>query len=117
MYHALPPAQRASAIVLGSNYGEAGAVDRFGRADGLPAAYGVQNGYWYWGPPPACGQPPRSPSGFDRAALAADCGTLRLAAGWTTTSAWPTTSRAHRSGSARRCARRGRRWPRLRDLG
>ena len=78
VYHALPPAQRASAIVLGSNYGEAGAVNRFGRADGLPAAYGVQNGYWYWGPPPASATTAVA-VGFSRAALAPDCGTLRLA--------------------------------------
>src|SRR6185437_4368610 len=78
VYQALPPAQRSSAIVLGSNYGEAGAVNRFGRADGLPAAYGVQNGYWYWGPPPASAATAVA-VGFSRAALAPDCGTLRLA--------------------------------------
>jgi hypothetical protein len=47
VYRSLPAARRSTAIVLGSNYGEAGAVDHFGRAYGLPAAYGVQNGYWY----------------------------------------------------------------------
>jgi Dolichyl-phosphate-mannose-protein mannosyltransferase len=78
VYAALPPAQRASAIVLGSNYGEAGAVDRFGRADGLPAAYGVQNGYSYWGPPPASAATAVA-VGFSRGTLAPACGTLRLA--------------------------------------
>ena len=78
VYAALPPAQRASAIVLGSNYGEAGAVGRFGRADGLPAAYSVQNGYWYWGPPPASATTAVA-VGFGRGTLAPDCGTLRLA--------------------------------------
>jgi 4-amino-4-deoxy-L-arabinose transferase-like glycosyltransferase len=78
VYAALPPAQRSSAIVLGSNYGEAGAVGRFGRSDGLPAAYGVQNGYWYWGPPPTSATTAVA-VGFDRGTLAADCGTLRLA--------------------------------------
>lgn len=53
VYWSLPPAQRAHAIVLGSNYGEAGAVERYGPADGLPAAYSGHNGFWYWGPPPA----------------------------------------------------------------
>ena len=52
-YRTLPPGQRSSAIVLTSNYGEAGAVDHFGPADGLPAAYSGHNGFWYWGPPPA----------------------------------------------------------------
>ena len=39
--------------IVASNYGEAGAVDRYGPALGLPHAYSVHNGYWYWGPPPA----------------------------------------------------------------
>jgi hypothetical protein len=49
VYAALPAAQRPSAIVLTSNYGEAGAVNRYGGADGLPAAYSGHNAYWYWG--------------------------------------------------------------------
>ena len=39
VYSSLPVSQRPAATVLTSNYGEAGAVDRFGPADGLPAAY------------------------------------------------------------------------------
>jgi hypothetical protein len=79
VYRSLPAARRSTAIVVGSNYGEAGAVDHFGRACGLPAAYGVQNGYWYWGPPAA----PATAAvavGFGRQTLAPVCGTLRLAA-------------------------------------
>ena len=54
VYHSLPPAQRASAVVVASNYGEAGAVERFGAAEGLPAvAYSPETGFWYWGSPPA----------------------------------------------------------------
>ncbi len=79
VYRSLPTAQRSAAIVLGSNYGEAGAVDHFGRADGLPAAYGVQNAYWYWGPPPPSATTAVA-IGFDRQALTPVCGTLRLAA-------------------------------------
>src|SRR5262245_31692210 len=78
VYAALPPARRASTIVLASNYGEAGAVDRFGAADGLPAAYGVHNGFWYWGPPPASATAAVA-VGFDPGTLARVCGTLRLA--------------------------------------
>jgi 3-(3-hydroxy-phenyl)propionate hydroxylase len=52
VYQSLPAAQRATAVVLTSNYGEAGAVDRFGAAYGLPSAYSRQNAFWYWGPPP-----------------------------------------------------------------
>jgi hypothetical protein len=39
-------------IVLAGNYGEAGAVDRYGGAWRLPAAFGTQNAFWLWGPPP-----------------------------------------------------------------
>jgi hypothetical protein len=52
-YHALPPAERARTAILAGNYGEAGAVARFGPADGLPQAYSGANNFWYWGPPPA----------------------------------------------------------------
>ena len=79
VYRSLPAPQRAAAIVLGSNYGESGAVDRFGRGDGLPPAYGVHNGYWEWGPPPASATVAVA-VGFSRPALAPFCGTLRLAA-------------------------------------
>jgi 4-amino-4-deoxy-L-arabinose transferase-like glycosyltransferase len=73
----LPASQRASATVLASNYGEAGAVDRFGPADGLPPAYSGHMSFWYWGPPPASATTvivigyPRSQLGF--------CGSLRRA--------------------------------------
>src|SRR5215813_8970712 len=52
-YHALPPGQRASTAILAGNYGEAGAIDRYGPGDGLPTAYSGANNFWYWGPPPA----------------------------------------------------------------
>ena len=52
-YHALPPGQRAGTAILAGNYGEAGAIDRYGAADGLPRAYSGANNFWYWGPPPA----------------------------------------------------------------
>jgi 4-amino-4-deoxy-L-arabinose transferase-like glycosyltransferase len=53
VYHSLPAAQQASAAIVTSNYAEAGAVDRFGPAYRLPAAYSPETGFWYWGPPPA----------------------------------------------------------------
>jgi hypothetical protein len=53
IYRGLPPASRARTAIITGNYGEAGAVDRFGPADGLPAAYSGANNFWYWGPPPA----------------------------------------------------------------
>ncbi|WP_425953635.1 glycosyltransferase family 39 protein [Xylanimonas sp. McL0601] len=50
-YAALPAADRAHAVVLTGNYGEAGAIDRFGT--GLPPVYSAQNALAAYGPPPA----------------------------------------------------------------
>jgi hypothetical protein len=52
-YRGLSPAVRARTAILAGNYGEAGAIDRFGPADGLPQAYSGANNFWLWGPPPA----------------------------------------------------------------
>ncbi len=52
-YRALPVAQRRVTTILAGNYGEAGALERFGPADGLPAAYSGANNFWLWGPPSA----------------------------------------------------------------
>ena len=41
----LPPAERADVIILTGSYGEAGAIDRFGPAHGLPPAFSPHNGY------------------------------------------------------------------------
>jgi len=46
----LPPAQRAHAVIFTANYGEAGAINELGRADGLPAAVSGHNTDWWWGP-------------------------------------------------------------------
>jgi Dolichyl-phosphate-mannose-protein mannosyltransferase len=46
----LPDPDRA--VVLTVNYGEAGAIDRFGPELGAPPAYSGHNAYWDWGPPP-----------------------------------------------------------------
>jgi 4-amino-4-deoxy-L-arabinose transferase-like glycosyltransferase len=40
------------AVILTANYGEAGAIERFGPALGLPPAYSGHNAYGDWGPPP-----------------------------------------------------------------
>ena len=53
LYHALPPGQRATTAILAGNYGEAGAIDRYGPAAGLPPAFSGSNSLWFWGPPPA----------------------------------------------------------------
>ena len=41
----------AGAVILTGNYGEAGAVDRYGPVLGLPVAYSGHNGFGVWGPP------------------------------------------------------------------
>ncbi len=50
VWHGLPAAQRASAVIFTGNYGEAGAINELGRRDGLPEAVSGQNNVWYWGP-------------------------------------------------------------------
>jgi len=52
-YHALPAAQRQHTTILTGNYGEAGAIDRYGPGLGLPQVYSGANNFWLWGPPPA----------------------------------------------------------------
>jgi 4-amino-4-deoxy-L-arabinose transferase-like glycosyltransferase len=51
-YRSIPADQRANAGIYATNYGEAGAVDRFGPSAGLPPAWSGHNGYGLWGPPP-----------------------------------------------------------------
>jgi 4-amino-4-deoxy-L-arabinose transferase-like glycosyltransferase len=50
-YTALPEKQRTSAVIFTQNYGEAGAIDKFGPALGLPTAFSGHNGFALWGPP------------------------------------------------------------------
>jgi hypothetical protein len=50
-WRALPETDRAQAVILTSNYGEAGAIERYG-AD-LPTPYSGHNSYWWWATPPA----------------------------------------------------------------
>jgi hypothetical protein len=49
IYAGLPPAQRAQAAIVTSNYGEAAAIDFFGGRYGLPPAISGHNNYWLWG--------------------------------------------------------------------
>lgn len=52
VYAHLPAAEQARTIVYASNYGEAGAVDRYGPVYRLPAAYSGQNQLGYERRPP-----------------------------------------------------------------
>jgi 4-amino-4-deoxy-L-arabinose transferase-like glycosyltransferase len=48
----LPAAQRDSAVIFTSDYGEAGAIARFGPSRGLPRPYSGHNSYSSFGRPP-----------------------------------------------------------------
>jgi hypothetical protein len=50
IYNALPTADRAKAVFLGVDYGEAAAIDIFGTPLGLPPAISGHNNYYLWGP-------------------------------------------------------------------
>ncbi len=50
VYHSLPPADQAKAAIFGQNYGQAGAIDHFGPALGLPKAISGHLTYYLWGP-------------------------------------------------------------------
>jgi hypothetical protein len=49
IYRSLPPDEQRRAAIFAKNYGEAAAIDVYGRADGLPPAISGQNQYYWWG--------------------------------------------------------------------
>jgi hypothetical protein len=56
VYQALPESERAQAVPLAYNYGEASAIDYFGARLGLPGAISGHNQYGLWGPGARTGQ-------------------------------------------------------------
>ena len=52
VYQGLTPDERARCGIFASNYGEAGALDFYGRKYGLPRALSGHNNYFLWGPGP-----------------------------------------------------------------
>jgi 4-amino-4-deoxy-L-arabinose transferase-like glycosyltransferase len=50
-YESVPADQRSGTIILAQNYGEAGAIDYYGPALGLPQAESPHLTFWYWAPP------------------------------------------------------------------
>jgi 4-amino-4-deoxy-L-arabinose transferase-like glycosyltransferase len=66
VHRGLPP----RTVVFTSNYGEAGAIDRYGPALGIPGAWSGHNAYGQWGPP-ADGSAPVITVGFDTRELGA----------------------------------------------
>ncbi|MGE5414762.1 MAG: ArnT family glycosyltransferase [Syntrophomonadaceae bacterium] len=51
IYRSLPAEERARTGIFCGNYGEAGAINLFGPALGLPRAYSRHQNHWFWGPP------------------------------------------------------------------
>jgi hypothetical protein len=50
VYSSLPQSERGGCAILAGNYGEAGAIDYYGPALGLPKPLSGHNSYFYWGP-------------------------------------------------------------------
>lgn len=48
-HQSLPPEERAKAVILTGNYGQAGAIDFYGPELGLPKAISGHQNYFYWG--------------------------------------------------------------------
>lgn len=56
VYTSLPPEDRKKCAIYTQNYGQAGAIDYFGRQWDLPRAISGHNSYWFWGPGDATGE-------------------------------------------------------------
>ena len=50
VFHSLTPEEQSKTAIFTQNYGEAGAIDFFGKQYGLPKTLCGHNSYWYWGP-------------------------------------------------------------------
>jgi hypothetical protein len=46
----IPAAERPDCGIFAQDYGQAGAIDFFGRREGLPGAMSGDRTYWIWGP-------------------------------------------------------------------
>lgn len=50
VYRALPPEDQAETVLAGNNYGQAGALDLYGRRLGLPPVVSAAGSFWLFGP-------------------------------------------------------------------
>jgi hypothetical protein len=50
VYDSLPPEKRAQVVLVGENYGEAGAMELYGSKLGLPRVVSAAGSYWFFGP-------------------------------------------------------------------
>ncbi|GAA1483118.1 glycosyltransferase family 39 protein [Gordonia sinesedis] len=57
-WRAIPAGDRDGAVIVTQNYGQAGAIDRYGPELGLSPAYSGHMSYADWGPPPAAATGP-----------------------------------------------------------
>ena len=80
VWRSLPQTTRESTVILTGNYGEAGAIIRFGPRYGLPVAYSGHNSFWSWGPPPNHTGDTTIAIGLDRSELSRYFRAVRLAA-------------------------------------
>lgn len=51
VYNSLSPGEQERSVIFAAGYGNAGAVDYFGKAHGLPNAVSLSMTYWLWGVP------------------------------------------------------------------
>jgi 4-amino-4-deoxy-L-arabinose transferase-like glycosyltransferase len=68
VWRRLAPAERRRAVIFTGNYGEAGAIERYGPERGLPRAYSGHNSFWSFGRPPGAAGPVIA-VGFDMSEL------------------------------------------------
>jgi hypothetical protein len=80
VYRSVPAADRAATALIAGNYGEAGALDRYRAANGLPKVYSGHNELYHRGAPPAdatmallvgVGEPAELSAGFRDCTVAA----------------------------------------------
>jgi hypothetical protein len=50
VYSGLPEEEQAECVIVARNYGEAGAIDYYGKEYGLPPVISAHNSYFLWGP-------------------------------------------------------------------
>jgi 4-amino-4-deoxy-L-arabinose transferase-like glycosyltransferase len=80
VHRSLPADERATAVVLTGNYGQAGALDRYGPALGLPRPYSGHLAFWRWGPPPDSATGPVIVVGRQADELAPSCTSISVVA-------------------------------------
>ncbi len=56
VYEGLPPEEQSKSCILTGNYGQAGAINLFGKKHGLPQVISGHNNYYLWGPGDCSGE-------------------------------------------------------------